>query len=44
MKNVLAAVGLVVVLKRGYELYREYKELKRAQEERAPGSSAGVSP
>jgi hypothetical protein len=34
MKNLLAAVGLVVVLKKGYELYREYNELKRGCKER----------
>ena len=30
MKNLLAVIGLVVVIKKGYELYREYSELKRA--------------
>lgn len=30
MKNLLAAIGLVVVIKKGYELYREYSELKRS--------------
>jgi hypothetical protein len=29
MKNVLAAVGLVVIAKTGYELYRKYRELER---------------
>jgi hypothetical protein len=31
MKNLLAAIGLVVVIKKGYEMYREYTDLKRAQ-------------
>lgn len=30
MKNLLAAIELVVVIKKGYEFYREYSELKRA--------------
>lgn len=34
MKNLLAAIGLVVVVKKGYEFYREYSELKRAHEAR----------
>lgn len=29
MKNILAVIGLVVVVKKGYEHYREYSELKR---------------
>ncbi|MGF6558316.1 hypothetical protein ABIA48_004696 [Pseudomonas sp. S30_BP2TU TE3576] len=33
MKNLFAAVGLIVVLKKSYELYREYSELKRYKEE-----------
>lgn len=32
MKNALAVVGLLVVVRKGYALYREYCELKRAQE------------
>ncbi len=39
MKNLLATIGLVVVIKKGYELYREYSELKRAQ---AARESAGA--
>lgn len=29
MKNLFAAIGFCVVLKKSYELYREYSELKR---------------
>lgn len=32
MKNLFAAIGLVVVLKKSYELYCEYSELKREKE------------
>jgi len=39
MKNLLAAIGFVVVLKKVYELYLEYSELKREKEARAPSSS-----
>jgi hypothetical protein len=34
MKNLFAAIGLIVVLKKGYELYCEYNELKREKEAR----------
>lgn len=34
MKNLFAVIGLCVVLKKGYELYREYSELKRDKEAR----------
>jgi len=44
MKNVLAVVGLVVVLKKGYEFYKEYMELKRAQEERGPHREPSAYP
>lgn len=39
MKNLLAAIGLVVVIKKGYELYREYSELKRALSAREKAQS-----
>jgi hypothetical protein len=29
MKNVLAAVGLVVIAKAGWEFYRKYRDLER---------------
>lgn len=29
MKNLFAAIGFCVVLKKSYELYREYSDLKR---------------
>jgi len=34
LKNILAAVGLYFVAKKGYEHYQEYSELKREKEER----------
>jgi len=34
MKNLLAAIGLAVVCKTAYELYRELHELRRAHGER----------
>jgi len=34
MKNLLAAIGLVVVCKTAYELYRELTQLRREQAER----------
>ncbi|WAI51743.1 hypothetical protein [Pseudomonas triclosanedens] len=39
MKNLLAVIGLVVVVKKGYELYREYSELKREKEGRMSAAS-----
>ncbi|SDI07720.1 hypothetical protein SAMN05216272_105322 [Pseudomonas panipatensis] len=39
MKNLFAAIGFVVVLKKGYELYREYSDLKREKEAQQPSSS-----
>ncbi|WP_283793679.1 hypothetical protein [Pseudomonas aeruginosa] len=38
MKNLFAAIGLAVVLKKSYELYCEYSELKREKEVRQPPS------
>ncbi len=37
MKNLFAVIGFIVVAKKGYELYREYSELKRGREERTAG-------
>jgi len=34
LKNILAAVGLYFVAKKGYEHYQEYSDLKREKEER----------
>lgn len=34
MKNLFAAIGLIVVPKKGYELYCEYNELKREKDAR----------
>ncbi len=39
MKNLLAVIGLVVVIKKGYELYREYSKLKRALSARQKAQS-----
>lgn len=39
MKNLLAAIGLVVLIKKSYELYREYSELKRAHSARKDAQS-----
>lgn len=36
MKNLLAAIGCVVVLKKACELYREYQDLKRYKESNTP--------
>lgn len=33
LKNILAAVGLYFVAKKGYEHYQEYSELKREKED-----------
>lgn len=35
MKNLFAFIGLCVVLKKGYEFYTEYFELKREKRQRA---------
>ena len=32
MKNLLATIGLFVVLTKGYAFYREYSEMKRDRE------------
>lgn len=32
MKNLLATIGLFVVLTKGYAFYREYSEMKRERE------------
>jgi hypothetical protein len=36
MKNLFAAIGFCVVLKKGYELYCEYSELKRYRKQHEP--------
>lgn len=35
MRNLLAVIGFIVVVKKGCELYREYSEMKREREEGA---------
>lgn len=40
LKNILAAIGLYFVAKKGYEHYQECSELKRKQEEREQGAQA----
>ncbi len=42
IKNILAAIGLFVVSQRGYELYREYSELKGEKERRQPATSSSA--
>lgn len=39
MKNLFAVIGLCVVLKKGYEFYREYSELKRDSRRPPPSAS-----
>jgi len=39
MKNLFAVIGLCVVLKKSYELYREYSELKRERNVRQSSPS-----
>lgn len=39
MKNLFAAIGFCVVLKKSYELYREYSELKRDRQRHQSSSS-----
>ncbi len=42
LKNILATLGLAVVAKAAYEHYREYLELKRAQQERERNATPGA--
>lgn len=39
MKNIFAVIGVIVVAKKGYELYREYSEMKRERD--AAGNESG---
>lgn len=39
MKNIFAGIGFCVVMKKGYELYREYSELKRDKHRRQASES-----
>ncbi|MDD2153223.1 MULTISPECIES: hypothetical protein [Pseudomonas] len=39
MKNIFAVVGFIVVATKGYELYREYSEMKREKEAREAATS-----
>jgi len=39
MKNLLAIIGVIVVVKMGYEFFCEYNEMKRELDKRA-GDSA----
>ncbi|CAO3302804.1 conserved hypothetical protein [Pseudomonas sp. P14-2025] len=38
MKNLLATIGLFVVLTKGYALYHEYSEMKRKREAQRPAA------
>lgn len=40
LKNILAAVGLYFVAKKGYEHYQEYSELKREKGEQLKRQTA----
>ncbi|MDZ5433359.1 hypothetical protein T3H00_11895 [Pseudomonas fluorescens] len=40
MKNLLATIGLFVVLTKGYAFYREYSEMKREREREAQRPAA----
>ncbi|MFJ4444066.1 hypothetical protein ACIPZ8_18500 [Pseudomonas sp. NPDC089422] len=37
MKNVFAVIGFIVIATKGYELYREYNEMKREKAAREAG-------
>lgn len=39
MKNLFAVIGVIVIVKKGYEFFREYNEMKQELEKRA-GDSA----
>ena len=39
MKNLFAIIGVIVVVKKGYEIFREYNEMKQELDNRA-GDSA----
>ena len=39
MKNLFAVIGVIVVMKKGYEFFREYTEMKQELDKRA-GHSA----
>ncbi len=38
MKNLLATIGLFVVLAKGYEFYREYSDMKRERDAQRPAA------
>lgn len=39
MKNLFAVIGVIVVVKKGYEFFREYNEMKQELEKRACDSA-----
>lgn len=39
LKNILAAIGLFYIAKKGYEHYQEFSELKHKQEKAAQADS-----
>jgi len=43
MKNLFAVIGVIVVVKKGYEFFREYNEMKQELEKRADFRYAGCS-
>ncbi|PVZ29689.1 hypothetical protein ACK56M_10865 [Pseudomonas sp. s4] len=40
MKNIFAVVGFIVIVTKGYELYREYSEMKREKAAREAGGGS----
>jgi hypothetical protein len=38
MKNLFAVIGVIVVVKKGYELFREYNEMKQELDKRTSDS------
>lgn len=42
MKNIFAVIGFALVAKKGYELFREYREMKREKKEHASAAEGSV--
>jgi hypothetical protein len=39
MKNLFAVIGIIIVVKKGYEFFREYHEMKQELDKRASDSA-----
>lgn len=39
MKNLFAVIGVIIVVKKGYEFFREYLEMKQELDKRASDSA-----